>query len=139
MEYVVTRKPKHSDDRGFLAEFLTRGELAPNASFGHIYFVTFAKKGVVRGNHYHQKKEEYFGLAAGKIKLVIKDIKTNSQKTFILSSQDPEFIRIKIGPNVAHAVESLSDFAVLIDYFSQPYDPNNPDDHRHVLIEPPVV
>lgn len=136
MEYVVTRKPKHSDERGFLAEFLTRSELAPKAPFGHIYFVTFAKRGVIRGNHYHKKKNEYFGIAYGKVKLVIKDIKTGEKKTFILSDNNHEFVRIKIAPKIAHTVQSLSDQAVLIDYFSQPYDPESPDDYRFMLIKP---
>lgn len=135
MFYKKVRRPKHADERGFLAEFLTRSELKENSPFGHIYFVTFAKKGIVRGNHYHKKKEEYFGIAYGKVRLIIEDIKTKERKEFILSSDDPEFVRIKLGPKIAHVVESLSDNAVLIDYFPEPYDPDNPDNHRYILIK----
>jgi len=136
MNYIKVEKPKHSDERGQLVEFLTRKELPKNAPFGHIYFVTFTKRGVVRGNHYHQKKDEYFGIAYGKVRLVIEDIKTKKRKSFILSATSPQFVRIKIGPNIAHAVESLSPKAVLIDYFPIPYDPNNPDNHPYILINP---
>ena len=54
MKYKITKKPKHADKRGSLVEFLTRRELPKGVPFGHIYFVTFEKKGVVRGNHFHQ-------------------------------------------------------------------------------------
>lgn len=134
MDYEIIKKQKHSDQRGCLVEFLTRQELGEKPLFGHIYFVTFEKKGVVRGNHYHQKKDEYFGIAYGKLRLVIEDIKTQKRKCFILNAADPQFTLIKIGPNIAHAFESLSDKAVLVDYFSSPYDPCHPDSRRYVLI-----
>ena len=136
MDYIKVKKPKHSDERGQLVKFLTRKELAKNVPLGHIYFVTFAKKGVVRGNHYHHKKDEYFGITYGRIKLIIEDVKTKKRKSFILNADSPQFVRIKIGPNIAHAVESLSSKAVLIDYFPLFYNLNNPNNHPYILIKP---
>jgi len=134
MDYKLIKRKKWIDERGYLSEFLTRSELKEGARFGHIYFVTFSRKGVVRGNHYHSHKEEFFGLASGRVRIVIEDIKTHERKSFILDANKKQFTRLQIGPNIAHAVESLSDNVVLIDYFSSPYDPNNPDSHPYILI-----
>jgi len=135
MNYKLVKHKKWIDERGYLAEFLTRKELKGNAKFGHIYFVTFSHPGVVRGNHYHSHKEEFFGLAMGKVRIVLEDIRTRERKTFILDANKKQFTRLQIGPNIAHAIESLSNNVVLIDYFSSPYDPNNPDSYPYILIE----
>jgi len=135
MNYKLTKHKKWGDERGYLAEFLSRKELKNSSRFGHIYFVTFSRPGIVRGNHYHTRKDEYFGLAMGKVKIVIEDIKTKKRKSFILDSDDHQFTRLQIGPNMAHAVENLSNKAVLIDYFSSPYDPKHPDSPKYILID----
>ena len=138
MDYKITRKTKYIDERGHLTEFLTRSELKNGEVFGHIYFVTFEKPGVIRGNHFHHKNE-YFGIAYGRLRFLIQDIKTKETKQFILDADDKYFIRIKIGPNIAHAVESLSEKAILIDYFPEPYNAQNPDNHRAIIIEQTLV
>jgi len=135
MNYKLVKHKKWIDERGYLAEFLTKNELKKGAKFGHIYFVTFSRPGIVRGNHYHSHKEEHFGLAMGKVRIVIKDIKTNKRKSFILDAQKHQFTRLQIGPNIAHAVESLSDKAILIDYFSSWYDSGHPDSFKYMLIK----
>ncbi|RJR24516.1 hypothetical protein C4578_02755 [Candidatus Microgenomates bacterium] len=135
MNYKLISKDKFIDQRGSLAEFLTRSELEEGFPFGHIYFVTFEKKGVIRGNHYHAKKDEYFGLAMGKVEITIEDIKTKERKSFILDSEEDKFTRLQIGPNTAHAVESLSDKAVLIDYFPEPYNKEDPDSISYEVVK----
>lgn len=127
MKYKLTKHKKWIDNRGYLSEFLSRRELKKGSKFGHIYFVTFSRIGIVRGNHYHSHKDEHFGLAAGKVKIVIQDIKTKKKKSFILDAKNKEFTRLEIGPNIAHAAESLSPGTILIDYFTSPYDPKKPD------------
>lgn len=136
MEYKIVKVKKWQDERGYLAEFLTRKEIDnPQKKFGHMYFVTFVKPGIVRGNHYHARKKEYFGLAMGKAKFILEDIKTKERKMFILSADSRQFIRLQIGPNIAHAVQSLTNNVVLIDYFSFPYNPKHPDSFKYILIE----
>ncbi len=83
MNYKLVKHKKWIDKRGCLTEFLTREELEKGARFGHIYFVTFARSGIVRGNHYHTRKEEYFGVAMRKVKTVIEDTKTKEPESFI--------------------------------------------------------
>jgi dTDP-4-dehydrorhamnose 3,5-epimerase-like enzyme len=135
MNYKLTKHKKWVDERGYLAEFLSRKELKNGSRFGHIYFATFSRAGIIRGNHYHTRKEEHFGLAMGKVEIVIEDIKTKKRKSFILDADDHQFIRLKIGPKIAHAMKSLSSKAILIDYFSSPYYANHPDSFKYILIE----
>ncbi len=136
MDYRLVKVQKFQDKRGYLSEFLTRREVGANARFGHIYFVTFVSLGVVRGNHYHTRKKEFFGVALGKVEITIEDIKTKERKVFTFNADDPEFIRLEIGPNIAHAVKSLSANAVLIDYFTSPYNAKHPDSFKYIIYGP---
>ncbi|KKQ74304.1 MAG: hypothetical protein US96_C0035G0008 [Candidatus Woesebacteria bacterium GW2011_GWB1_38_5b] len=129
---IVTRK-RYVDKRGQLVEYLTRKETGEKI-FGHIYFVTFAKKGIVRGNHYHKKKKEFFGLVQGKVKILLEDIKTGKKRKYILNAKSEKFELLIIEPYVAHAVESLEKGTILVDYFTKPFDLKNPDDYNHKLI-----
>jgi len=133
MDFQLIKVPKHSDYRGYLAEFLTRKELKGSQRFGHIYYVTFVRPGIVRGNHYHTKKEEHFGVAMGRVQIDIEDIHTKERKSFVLDANNHDFTRLQIGPNIAHAVKSLSENVVLIDYFSSPYNPKHPDSFPYIL------
>jgi dTDP-4-dehydrorhamnose 3,5-epimerase-like enzyme len=59
MDYKIIFCEKHQDERGYLVEFLKSIELDDDKKiFGQIYFVTFEKPNMVRGNHYHKKTYE---------------------------------------------------------------------------------
>ncbi|MBL7159610.1 dTDP-4-dehydrorhamnose 3,5-epimerase family protein [Candidatus Microgenomates bacterium] len=135
MNFKLIKKPKHTDHRGSLVEFLSQKELKKAQFFGEIHFAAFNRSGVIRGNHYHTKKEEYFGVVIGKVQIEIEDIKTKEHQSFILDTDDPEFICLQIGPNIAHAAKSLSDSAVLINYSSLVYNPKNPDSFKYILLK----
>jgi len=134
MNFKLIKKPKHADYRGSLVEFLSQKELKKAQFFGEIHFAAFSRSGIIRGNHYHAKKEEYFGVVIGKVQIEIEDIKTKEHKSFILDVDDPEFICLQIGSNIAHAAKSLSDSAVLINYSSLAYNPENPDTFKYALL-----
>lgn len=135
MKYEIKTIEKKSDERGYLVEFLKNSELPQNIKeFGQVYYVNFAKKGVIRGNHYHSHKYEYFGMAFGKVQLDIEDINTKERKSFIVDSDEDKFMRICIGPNIAHAVKSLTDYAILINYFTKEYTEENPDTFKYDIL-----
>jgi len=117
MNYKLTEFEKHSDNRGDLIVFLKKSDLDNHfKTFGQIYFVTFEKKGVVRGNHYHNKWHEWFGIIAGKIEVFLEDIHTKERKTLILDAKKDKYTRLEIGPHVAHKFRSISKYAALINY-----------------------
>lgn len=117
MDYTITKIQKFSDKRGDLIVFLKEEELEEkHKQFGQIYFVTFKKKGIVRGNHYHKTFREWFGVVGGKVSVVLKDMKTGETTTLQLSGNDKEYLRLEIGPNIAHAFTSISASASLLNY-----------------------
>lgn len=126
MIYHLSDLPKHRDTRGDLVAFLKKSELKDERHrFGQIYFVTFNKVNVIRGNHYHKKWNEWFGIISGKILVRLKDITTGEEAELILDSETDKYHRLQIGVNVAHAFKSLTSQASLLNYADgewSPYD-----------------
>jgi dTDP-4-dehydrorhamnose 3,5-epimerase-like enzyme len=115
MDYKIEHYEKFNDKRGQLVVFLRNKNLEKKLKeFGQIYFVTFDKKGVIRGNHYHKKIREWFGVVNGRVKVVLVDIKTNEKKQMILDGNSKKYLRLEIGPNIAHGFKSISDHVSLL-------------------------
>lgn len=120
MDYKVETFDKFSDQRGDLIVFLRAENLDKKyKNFGQIYFVTFKKKGIVRANHYHKRIREWFGVVHGKVSVALQDIKTGEKKRLILDAKSDRYIRLEIGPNVAHAFKSLTASASVVNYTDQ--------------------
>lgn len=133
MDYKLERFQKYQDDRGDLVVFLRTSNLENKyRKFGQIYFVTFEKKGAVRGNHYHKHWREWFGVVYGKLELLLKDMKTGEEKRMILNGNNKRYIRLEIGPNIAHAFKSLTKKAALLNYANSEW--TNKDDFHHKLM-----
>jgi len=117
MDYKIDYIERHDDIRGKLVVFLRNNDLIKKyKNFGQIYFVTFDRPNVVRGNHYHKKWREWFGVVTGKVKVVLKDVKTGEIKKFILDSKADRYSRLEIGPYVAHSFKNISKRASLLNY-----------------------
>lgn len=117
MNYKLVEFEKHSDERGDLIVFLRQSQLpAGKKEFGQIYFVTFNQKDIIRGNHFHEKWYEWFGIVAGKVEVILEDVHTKEKTTFILDAQKDKYTRLEIGPNIAHTFKSLTDYAALLNY-----------------------
>ena len=117
MDYKITYFEKHNDERGDLVVFLRNSDLAKQQKkFGQIYFVTFSKKGIIRGNHYHKKWREWFGIVAGKLQVVLENIKTKEKKTITLDAKWNKYVRLEIGPYIAHTIISIDKYSALLNY-----------------------
>ena len=117
MDYRVTTFEKHSDARGQLVVFLKSSELKNRRKkFGQIYFITFNRKGVIRGNHYHKQWREWFGVVNGIVQVKLEDVKTKEGVSLVLTSKGPVYSRLEIGPNIAHTFKSLTSEASLLNY-----------------------
>ncbi len=135
MNYKIEKFTKFSDKRGDLIVFLKNSELKKTQKkFGQIYFVTFSNKGVVRGNHYHKKWREWFGIVHGKLEVALKDMITGEKTNFVLDSDQDKYLRLEIGPNIAHAFKSISETAALLNYANSPW--SNDDDFEEIIIPP---
>lgn len=133
--YKTNKATRRRDKRGYLLDFLKKDEL-PNKdrTLGQIYLVTFEKKGVIRGNHYHKNKKEWFVAVKGKLKVVLEDIKTKERIEFFIGGHGDEYERIHVDRNVAHAFTNISKDAIMINYCNKPYHFDNPDTHPYILI-----
>lgn len=117
MDYKIEHFEKFNDERGELIVFLRNRHLGKKLKeFGQIYFVTFNKKGVIRANHYHRVIREWFGVSSGKVKVVLLDVKTKEKIQLILNGNSKKYIRLEIGPSVAHGFKSMSDSVTLLNY-----------------------
>lgn len=133
MDYQIKKFEKIVDKRGSLIIFLKKSDLDKHQhNFGQIYFVTFNKKGQVRGNHYHKKWHEWFGIVEGKVEVILENVKTKSRKIFILTSNRDKYVRLETGPFVAHAIKSLSNSASLLSYADSEW--NSKDTFQYKLI-----
>ncbi len=76
--------------------------------------VLHREAGTVSGDHYHKgetqsKSPETFYLAAGKVKLFVRDIKTNKEETYEIEENH----KISIPPSIYHAFTALTDIILL--------------------------
>jgi len=127
--------PKHSDERGFLIEFLREDENYLNFK-GQVYCSTIAP-GDIRGNHYHNNKNEIFCVMIGTLKVLIQDIDSKKIDTFILKGNKENLDRILVQPRHAHSFENIGDEnVILLAYGDQVHDHDNPDQY-HFIIKPP--
>lgn len=124
VNFRIVDLEKHSDERGWLVEFL-RKEHLENKEFGQIT-ISHTKSKAVRGNHYHRKKREWFFLAKGKAKVVLKSVETNEEKEIFLDENDAKVLIIE--PLTAHAFQNVGNSdMVLVEYSTDAYDRENPD------------
>lgn len=119
---------KHEDERGMLVQndydFVSH-------NMKH-FLLSFSKPGIVRGNHYHKNKREWFYVVKGKMKLYVMDMKTQEKEEFIIDSENPELVEME--PNIAHATENIGDGELIfLGIVNEPFDQKNPDTHPYQL------
>jgi UDP-2-acetamido-2,6-beta-L-arabino-hexul-4-ose reductase len=92
-------KPRlHSDARGQLFEILRL------AGGGQIFFST-TKPGVIRGNHFHSRKIEWFCVVRGEAIIRLRRVGDDSVREFQVSGNSPQFISIP--PLYTHQIENV--------------------------------
>lgn len=132
---VFDRAIRRRDERGFLVDFIKGDEMQPvHQTLGQIYFVTFEKPKVIRGNHYHKTKDEWFVVIAGKIKLVAEDVNSKERIERILDGDNDQYERVFIGKNIAHSFQNISNTAMMLDYADKSYHDKAPDTIRYPLL-----
>jgi len=107
------------DERGKLIEVFK----IPN--FGQILYST-SRPGVVRGNHYHTRKQEKFCVVDGKAKISLRNRKTNELKEYYVSGEKPEVVDMIV--SWTHNIENVGkDELKLLIWVNEIFDPNDPD------------
>lgn len=136
MDYKLVPSTRRRDKRGYLVDFLKADELkGEDKLFGQMYYIIFERPGAVRGNHYHKNKKEWFVVAKGRVQIILEHVKTKERKMLTLDGYKDEYIRLEIGPNIAHAFTNLTRTAMMVNYCNKPYHHDNPDSEPYILIE----
>ena len=122
----------HKDDRGWLAEIFRPEDL--NMTMNGQVTVTTAHPGIVKTNHYHKRKYEWYCVLKGKMNLALKDMKTGTKEEMIIEDKDLKIL--KISPNMAHGFKNIGDdMLYLLMYIDEPFDSNDPDTFPEIVIE----
>lgn len=120
---------RHEDERGILVEneydFVSK-------NMKH-FLLSFSLPGIIRGNHYHKHKREWFYVVKGKIKLYIMNLATKKKQEYIIDSQKPELIEIE--PNIVHAIENIGEEEMIfLGIVNEGFNQNDPDTYVKKII-----
>jgi dTDP-4-dehydrorhamnose 3,5-epimerase len=98
--------------------------------------VSFSRKGVIRGLHYHKRgQDDLFACLAGMARVVVLDRGSGEVFTADIGEENP--VAVYIPGRHAHGFEALSD--VLFCYHvTAEYDPADPDEHEIPWDDPRV-
>lgn len=120
----IKKIEKKIDERGWLAELLKKEDVEPK-EFGQ-FFITVANPGVTKGNHYHERKREWFCVIKGRAELVLSDIKAKKEEKVILSEDNLQVAEIR--PYIFHAITNIGEgeLYVLV-YTNEVFNPDDQD------------
>lgn len=125
---------RREDARGWLVKLLMREHIAENREFGEIY-ITAARTGQVKGNHYHERAREWFCVIQGAATMATRVIATGESALTELRADRPTMI--EVAPGVAHAFKNNgAELMLLLAYADDPYNAQHPDECRITLLEP---
>lgn len=121
----VIKLARHAPDaRGWVIEPISDASITKGA-VRNIHIVSLNPQ-TVRGNHYHQHRQEYICVIAGRCQFLAVD-NTTHQRQEILVDADTTVLFV-IPPNVSHAVKNIGpETAYLLCYSDKALDPAEPD------------
>ncbi|PKM49069.1 MAG: capsular biosynthesis protein [Firmicutes bacterium HGW-Firmicutes-7] len=102
-------------------------ELIKSESFGQVS-ISRSKKGVIRGNHYHNTKNEKFFVIQGKALIKLRNILNDIIISYYVSDKKIEIVDIP--PGYTHSIENLTDGngeMILLIWANEIFNPKNPD------------
>ena len=117
------------DDRGWFLKVLNgKEEHLPNHT-GEIY-MTMAKPGEWRANHYHPVTAELFTVFSGEAKVILEDMDTGEKLSFIMTGDTPATLFVPA--RIAHVFINNSTTAqmFLVVYSENLYDPTDTISHN---------
>ncbi len=102
-------------------------ELIKSKSFGQVS-ISRSKKGVIRGNHYHNTKNEKFCVIQGEAVIKLRNILDDKIISYYVSDKKIEVVDIP--PGYTHSIENLTEGdgeMILLIWANEIFDPKNPD------------
>ena len=121
------------DERGWFMELRRESGLpAPTRQTN----ISFSRKGVIRGLHYHERgQNDLFASVQGIARVVVLDRSTG--ETFTVDIGDDNPVAVWIPGRHAHGFEALTDLFFCY-HVTEEYDPADPDEHEIPWDDPRV-
>jgi len=124
---------RFEDERGWFVE-LRRDSLLPRRMTQTN--VSFSRKGVIRGLHYHEcGQDDLFVCLQGSARVVVLDRASGEAMTVDIGEDKP--VAVYIPGHHAHGFEALTDVLFLY-HVTEEYDPADPDEHTIAWNDPRV-
>lgn len=120
----IYNREKIEDNRGWFLKVIDGKEESLPQFTGEIY-LTAAKPGEIKGNHYHNLTNEWFTLVKGKCILKLFDTYDKSKLELELDSEMPQTIFVPA--KISHAFINISatEEFMLLAYSDKYYDPKD--------------
>jgi UDP-2-acetamido-2,6-beta-L-arabino-hexul-4-ose reductase len=100
-------------------------EILRLAGGGQVFFST-TRPGIVRGNHFHTRKVEWFCVLAGEAAIRMRRLGDGSVREFRVTGRNPEFISIP--PLYTHQIENVGvDELLTVFWCNEIYEPSDAD------------
>jgi dTDP-4-dehydrorhamnose 3,5-epimerase len=113
-----------ADERGWFLE-VRRQSLLPRPTVQTN--VSFSRKGVIRGLHYHERgQDDLFTCLTGTARVVVLDRETGDVFSEDIGEDNP--VAIYVPGRHAHGFEALTDLLFCY-HVTEEYDPADPDEH----------
>jgi dTDP-4-dehydrorhamnose 3,5-epimerase len=131
----LLRIPLHrfDDERGWFMELARASKLTKEWAQTN---VSFSRKGVIRGLHYHERgQDDVFVCLLGSARVVVLDRGTGETFTEDIGDDNP--LAVYIPGHHAHGFEALTDLFFCY-HVTEEYDPANPDEHGIAWDDPRV-
>ena len=113
-----------ADERGWFLE-VRRASRLPRPTVQTN--VSFSRKGVIRGLHYHERgQDDLFTCLTGMARVVVLDRETGDVFTEDVGEENP--VAIYVPGYLAHGFEALTDLLFCY-HVTEEYDPADPDEH----------
>ena len=116
---------RFEDERGWFCELRRDSRLPKRTVQTNL---SFSRKGVIRGLHYHQRgQDDLFACLQGTARVVVLD--RESGETFTEDIGDDNLVAVYIPGHHAHGFEALTDLLFCY-HVTQEYDAADPDEHE---------
>jgi dTDP-4-dehydrorhamnose 3,5-epimerase len=116
---------RFEDERGWFCELRRDSRLAEHTVQTNL---SFSRKGVIRGLHYHERgQDDLFACLQGTARVVVLDRETG--ETFTEDIGDDNLVAVYIPGHHAHGFEALTDLLFCY-HVTQEYDAADPDEHE---------
>lgn len=125
MFYKLLNLKKFKDNRGVLTKVFTKSFINKNGikNIEESYVITFKKKGIVRGEHYHKDTIEIFHVLQGKC--LFEMVNENKIKSLTLDNNSDKALLIM--SNTPHRITSKDDNSIVIAISSKEYNEKSND------------